>query len=340
MEILNLTQMREKKWPVVEPIISGGLLLPRARLLIAGKYKAKKSFLTIQASLEMAAGRPFLGTFEVRHPVSVLYVNAEISEHSFVVERVLPMSEQYPEADGRFHEAFTNYRLKLSEKDWPTWVEAIQIAKAQVLVVDPLAEVAMGDENSKTDAQRAGDFLNSLITETGVSVILIHHESKDLFYEGRRVDRGWDAVRGSSYWPGWLDSGIRITRVPDKGIYHLAFLTRHTKEPDPLELMWDEQTKLFMPAKEQGMSLELLRREFDSDVILEQDLVTAVSIHGLVHPMTVKRAINGLVARGEVEREAWIKDKRKHILRKTGSWGSLRLETPASTSRRPENTPS
>ena len=321
MDVRNIAAMRQVVWPDARPIVGNGLLLPRSRLLIAGKYKARKSFLAIQSGLEIAAGRPLLGVFETR-AVNVLYVNAEISEQSFVVERVLPMADTYSEAEERFFEAFTNYKLKLLPEHKQAWLDAIAASHAEVVIIDPLAEVAMGDENNKTSAQLAGDFLNALIDEAGVAVILIHHESKDLFYEGKRVDRGWDSMRGSSYWPGWLDAGIRVSRDPQKGTYHIAFLTRHTKEPDAMEFMWDEASKLFVPVREQGLSMELVRREFADDVILEQDLVSALSVQAQVHPMTVKRVLAGLIARGEVERQPWEKDKRKNVLRKTESWPS------------------
>lgn len=58
----------------------GGLLAEGHNLLAAGPYKSGKSTLRDNAAGALAAGEPFLGAFDVRHPYRVAILDYELTE--------------------------------------------------------------------------------------------------------------------------------------------------------------------------------------------------------------------------------------------------------------------
>lgn len=71
----------------VEPLISVG-----NRVVLYGEFGSLKSWLLLDLALHLAAGRPWLDTFKVPRPRSVLYLDEEQSEHQ-IRRRVKRLAE-------------------------------------------------------------------------------------------------------------------------------------------------------------------------------------------------------------------------------------------------------
>jgi DNA-binding transcriptional ArsR family regulator len=185
----DLVRDRKPTEWVVENLIPKG-----ACLLMAGDPKlAMKSYLSMQLSLCIARGEPFLGLRTVG-PATSIYCNLE---------------------DGRSRTANRAFRFGVREdstrerKSWaitdpeqlPLLVEMVRHARPTVVFIDPLINLALlhgkDDENNSVQVTKVIRAYQALAQQTGTAIIIVHHYNKsgDI--------RGSSALRASC--DGWLE---------------------------------------------------------------------------------------------------------------------------------------
>ncbi len=179
---------RPTEW-VVENLVPKG-----ACVLMAGDPKlAMKSYMSMQLSLCISRGEPFLGCKTVG-PAASIYCNLE---------------------DGRGRTANRAYRFgvrnesKAERASWaitdpdqlPLLIEMIRWAKPAIVFIDPLINLCLlhgkDDENSSVQVTKVIRAYQRLAQLTGTSIVIVHHFNKsgDI--------RGSSALRASC--DGWLE---------------------------------------------------------------------------------------------------------------------------------------
>lgn len=175
----------------------------QAKYSVVAKWKAGKSFLTIQAGMAIAAGADFLGFRTTM--ANVLYINFEISEEMFQ-QRVQDMHRVlgYDISQLKYL-TITDLSLDqhTSELDEILSQSIAEGFPVEVLVIDPRWKAVKRDSNQDEVLNAFCVNLDKIIDRYKVTLIIVHHEGV--------ANRTNKAGKGSTVFEAWLDGWIRIT---------------------------------------------------------------------------------------------------------------------------------
>ncbi len=191
--------------------------------LLVGPPNAGKGLLSIQEALAVAGGLGLFGKNGLAKPLAVILVQMEDSptELERRIARALESHRHQPGWSPEV-EADIRRRLVVLTPDWkvegPKTLEALvptilQVAKGLeaegipvgMIIIDTLAAVTEGDENSVEGSRGIWPQVYKLREETGANVTVVHHVRKGFGGGGRPspiIDRlSPDSLRGSSAIP-------------------------------------------------------------------------------------------------------------------------------------------
>lgn len=269
-----------------DQIIGDGILPYNSFLLITSAAKGRKSMLTFNLAIAIAAGKSFF-CFKINKPHKVLVLSAEGGYFSNR-ERIKKMCKEMKPNEGNLYFCF-DPRIKLEvDEDYEKLREIINEYKPEVLAIDPFVKFHHLDENSATEMGLILERLRNLIEDFNLSIILIHHEGKD----------SSNGARGSSAILGEYDSCINISRIGGKNSlkHKLEFDLRQSVNPEPIKLLFDSNTLWFEDEYSQVFKFV---KEYGP--INKKDLVDLLVAEGLYahdHPSGAYKAIDR-----EVEKE-------------------------------------
>lgn len=205
-------------YPEIVP--AGGLVV------FVGQPRSFKTMAALQMLFSVASGRRWLG-HEPTVSGSALYVSEEGSAAK-VADRLRAMRAAYQPT----HDIHILHRrgITLGQPSWEMVRATLDEMEApRVVVLDTLAALMNGDENSVADIRDALRPAQALITDYGVTVALVHHINKG--GEGRMGNR----MRGSSALWGACDGTLGFVRDEDaNGVVDDTGEVRiETKDNDP-----------------------------------------------------------------------------------------------------------
>lgn len=227
--------VKEDLPPVVELI--EGLVTDQSKVVIASGAKSNKTWLTIDASLSIAHGVPFLGRDTLQR--TVLYVNFELKGTSYkrriqIVARAKGISIDH----GTFiHLPLRGQVAGLPVSEIISRIIAIaQHVKAGVVVIDPVYKLNVeGDENSSRDQTVLYNQIDRVTTEAKCAVILNDHFSK-----GNQSEKDpLDAIRGSSAKGGDVDAAIILRRHDVEDCFRVDVIHRELAPVAPFVIGWN-----------------------------------------------------------------------------------------------------
>jgi hypothetical protein len=173
-----------------------------AKVAIIGKWKAGKSFLTIQLGMVIAAGDEFIGFRTTAS--NVLYVNFEVSSEMFQ-QRIQDMHHVLGCDLTKFrYLTITDLSLDLYTTELDE-ILAQSIAEGfpvEVLIIDPRWKAIRRDSNQDEVLNAFCVNMDKLIKRYGLTVIIVHHEGA-----GTPSDK---AGKGSTVFDAWLDGWFKI----------------------------------------------------------------------------------------------------------------------------------
>lgn len=183
----------------------------QAKYSVIAKWKAGKSFLTIQAGMAIAAGADFLG-FKTTM-ANVLYINFEISEEMFQ-QRVQDMHHVLGYDLSRFkYLTITDLSLDLHTRELDE-ILTQSISEGfpiEVVVIDPRWKAVKRDSNQDEVINAFAVNLDKLIHQYKITLIIVHHEGV--------ATRSNKAGKGSTVFEAWLDGWLTI--IPTPGLPNL-----------------------------------------------------------------------------------------------------------------------
>ena len=222
-----------------EPIIDGGILLSKTLLLIVGKEKIGKSFLSCNMATAMTSGIDFAG-FKINSKQKVMILSAE-GGYFQNRDRIKKMASEISEKDLAMAHFYMACNIKIDNPDDYLRIESqIEQRGINVLIIDPLIRFHTQDENSSTGMSIIMGKIRELIENMGISVIVIHHT-------GKRSSLG---ARGSSVIMGEYDSAIYIDRRRSDHL-GLSFDTRHVETPPNSQIVFNPDTFWFEKPKQE-----------------------------------------------------------------------------------------
>ena len=199
----------------------------QAKYSVIAKWKAGKSFLTIQAGMAIAAGAEFLG-FKTTM-TNVLYINFEIGEEMFQ-QRVQDMHHVLGYDLSRFkYLTITDLSLdmhtgELDEILTQSIAEGFQV---EVLIIDPRWKALKRDSNQDEVLNAFCVNLDKIMNQYKVTLIIVHHEGA-----GNRPNK---AGKGSTVFEAWLDGWLKI--IPTQGLPNIREIDIWSRDSERESIM-------------------------------------------------------------------------------------------------------
>lgn len=222
-------------------------LLPKGgRMVIGAPPKHFKSMLALNIAYDLAEGGKVFDSYEVKRPLSVLYVEKEIGQHR--VKERMERIHQWRNGDvapGNLHFLCKGNGCSLdTDFGKEALVREIEAVKPDVIVLDPLRKFHTSDEDSSTEMVKVFKALDEIQEQHDVTAILLHHAAKrSEFRDGSNPE----SLRGSSEIYADGDTYIMLDK-PIKGndkTIRLHFSLRSAADPKPLMLRFNDETYSF-----------------------------------------------------------------------------------------------
>jgi hypothetical protein len=206
---------------------------------LIGSNKVRKSFCLLQLSFCLATGRDFLA-WQVPRPRRVLLVQLEVKPAHFH-RRVRRMARALGINEADVENRFRIYNARGASLMGPEGVDRITMDAAnwgaEVVILDPLYKVAVGNENSAEDMKPILQVFDSLVTTTGAALIYSHHDRKVLAGDRDIRDRGAGSnVVGRDY-----DCCITMSlHDTEEHAVVVEVLLRNYAPQDPFTATWEQ----------------------------------------------------------------------------------------------------
>jgi len=241
--ILTATDLINSDIPEENMIIGSGLL-PEVGFMVIGAYaKEGKTLLSLQLSLNLISGTPFLGQFIIKDHNKVLYIYGENTDkglRSYLKRQIKGFEEK---AGIKIRDRETNNFVTLngrnfsfmSEKDLGELRSYLMKENFNVIILDPLGRFINFDINRGENILK---FLNNLDTLGDQAWIIIHHLRKPDFKDDSKIEP-IHKLAGSSNLGNYCESFISLEREDFKrneNIKILNFKMRREAIPAPVYL--------------------------------------------------------------------------------------------------------
>lgn len=234
MEVMTVKQLLDYKGLTEKPIIDKGILYPKTRLILFGRYKSLKSMLAIDAAFSISHGIPWFGFQTARS--RVLVVQMEIPKPLFR-DRIKKYCNGVSIPDNLY---FINEPYLKLDRDYGMGrlEPALTTFQPQVLLIDPLYKVLSGNISDPYVAEQLQTNIDKLREKYNLSIIIIAHTRQRLINpQGLVIDMGADEIMGSSNWPNWADTIIRVKRdSPESDYIDLTFDAMRNAEEELLPM--------------------------------------------------------------------------------------------------------
>ncbi len=296
----SVTDFINSELPEREDLIGGGLLPKASIAVVGGQSKLGKSLFVTQMGIRLATGSNFLSKFPCKKS-RVLLIQQEISEFSMQKRLRKQLSKFNPEdLEGNFHLVNTK-GIKLDRRDGLKKVrETIREVRPDVLIMDPLYKFHFKEENSASDMRNVFDRVDELVSEFGLSVVIVHHHGKPSEFKRK----GAHQLRGSSVIFDYGDSYFVLNRKggnESRSFIKLSFELRNAEEPPPMflhrdpETLWYEVTSEDLAAKVSELDVvEAFQELEDKGVVEKRKLVNLVENKTEASSKTVERRLKDM----------------------------------------------
>lgn len=254
-------KVRAKKYP---PWLAENLFRVDSIVLLSGQPKvARKTFLALAAAIAVATGRA-VGDVKPQMTGHVLLVLEEGSAHATLkrIEQML-LLVGYDGLPENISIVFKESFKVDKDESLARLIAAVKAIQPVLVVLDPLAQVMSGDENSQEDIRLVVDAMKAIqragATEDqhGPAVMLLCHLNKGLgTNEAIDVDT---QLRGSSALAGCYDVHLAV-----RGTSSSLKLTVRAKEEEELSfsLAWQNTStpRLVKLTEEEALTMDKVRK--------------------------------------------------------------------------------
>jgi AAA domain len=310
-EILNVETSAEWRAKIgqLQPALIPGVLAAHGLAMVASDPKAGKTMLTVDLTLSIANGVPFMGEYPVKVPGRVLWIASEGTREGLAARfDAFSRGKGLSPATAMDNIDFI-WRGGTRLDDAATIAELVDLAPDYVLIVcDVLDKLWGGDENSARDVSALMRGLQQ-VTNTGPTVLVLHHAVKT--NESSSARNPWLNMRGSGAFFGAIDSGFFLDRPKAATRTKVLMTSRDEAPAAPFSFAWPTET--FTAADTVSLDWRLVDESRRTGV-QEQELAAikfATTTPGLSmtalsellpgRATTRRDAIKGLLANGTLE---------------------------------------
>ncbi len=177
-----------------------------------------KTFVSVFLCLSVLTGGKFMGLFETKKG-NVLFIDEEngevvIQQRLRLINEAVPI-EELPNIHFKIMENFT-----LDSESISKIKKIVEEKKINLIIIDCLSRVFLGDENSSKETRRIYALLKKLCHENKLAVIILHHSRKS---ENEEI--GEEDMRGSSE----LSAAAVSVLLMDKSNKYGCLIMKQTK---------------------------------------------------------------------------------------------------------------
>ena len=188
-DAVPLDRMLGDNLPPLKPALIEGLLRVGHKMLVSGPSKAGKSFALISLCIAFAEGLSWFGMSCKQS--RVMYVNLELDGDSCInrFNDIYGAMGVEPANAGNIDVWNLRGKAEPMGKLLPKLVRRCLKRGVEVVVIDPIYKVSVGDENDAGDMAAFANLFDALCDRAGVSAIYCHHHSKGSQADKRSIDR-------------------------------------------------------------------------------------------------------------------------------------------------------
>ena len=206
--IISSAELLANLPPLPEEVVKG-VLRQGHKMMISGASKSGKSFLLIELAIALAEGQKWLG-FQCKQS-KVLYVNLEMTPDSleyrfYVIYKALGIESRH------FKDiVIWNLRGEAQPLDQlaPKLIDFAIQKGINVIIIDPIYKVMMGDENNATDMAQFTNVFDKICYKTGCTFVYSHHHSKG----SQGFKRAMDRASGSGVFARDADAQVDMIQL-------------------------------------------------------------------------------------------------------------------------------
>jgi len=208
------------------------LIRARTKNFLEAPEKSFKTTLLLRWAAAAAKGVSVFPALPVLRPLKTLYLHGELSP-SEIKERFRSSIQELEHPFPNFYQG-RDLKAHLIREDGQKAIRRLVYKyQPELLILDPWQSFISGyDENSFKDMSTATHFLDTLIQDTGVTLIIPIHLGKDR-------SRG---ARGHSTLAGWRDTRIVLEPIKNNTAVSVDIYPRWAKHPDPFVLKFSNGT--------------------------------------------------------------------------------------------------
>jgi hypothetical protein len=237
--LLDAAALLTEPDPGPTPWLVENLIVDRALIAVAGRWKTTKSYGVLDICIAVATGRPAFGALAVPEPGRVVFVNEESGKAALWrrLDALCRGRGTNPEAlrDRLF--VAPNAGVKLDDKVWQSQLVAIgRRLEPRLFVFDPLARMKAPArvENEQSGMAPLIEYLRRLRNETGAGVLFVHH-----------VGHTGEHMRGSSDLETAWETRLRWKRDGQASVVTIESEHREAEAAPPFDyrIAWDGLTR-------------------------------------------------------------------------------------------------
>jgi len=248
-----ITDFLTKPIPKVPHIIGRGILPVASLGVLYGEPKHNKSYVVLNMMMDLAAGRNIFNAeyqdgspvLPVSKPYKILYIEQEIGDDG-LRERLLGMTGGEIPVGIDLYIKSRDMQMRLDTDEGKLAIaQEIDAVKPDLVILDPLAEFQLINENSAQEMGASVRVLKRWIERFKCAILVIHHAGKVDFDNPRK---GGARIRGSSALFGAVDTSIEVTRKSEPSspspILEIAFDIRRGKPILPIYVRREETGRI------------------------------------------------------------------------------------------------
>ncbi len=230
-----------------------------------------KSTISTQVAVELAAGLPVFGVYEVPRPMKVLYIQSERSIIE-ILERLESLEKRLPIMNKNLFVTSQYQGLNLLIPDHQDlFIKCVKrdCPQADIIFIDPIYCMVSGGLKDDIPASAFTKAMSNLQSATSATLWYNHHTVKAQYNNGEKYEKD-DPFYGSQ----WLKAHVT-------GSYHLKKHGKGTQLalkkdnyrilPDSIELQYDEETGLSTVEFEDMPAIDKVRAFINSRKIDQKE---------------------------------------------------------------------
>lgn len=225
--------------------IAEGLIYEKTSLLVSADPGVGKSTIATQVAIELAAGLPVFGYFNVPEPVKVMYIQAERDKLEFL-ERVYEMSKTYPIVAENIVVTDHYQVLNLVKPDdFDLFMKCLKrdYGGAKVIFLDPIYSMVMGGLKDDTPSSIFTKAMSTAAKVLDCALWFNHHNVKAQYdKDGNKIKK-----KVPFYGSQWLlahSTGAFDIAKEDKGVKMTNYKDNYKLLAESIPLEYDSETGL------------------------------------------------------------------------------------------------